>query len=138
AAAAPILLDRRGMRFVIFGLTVSSSWGNGHATLWRALCKALARRRHEVVFFERDVPYYAMHRDLAALPQGELCLYPSWDEILPVARRHLADADVAMVTSYCPDGIAASHLVLESSVPVRSFYDLDTPVTLARLTAGEP
>ena len=87
------------MKLVIFGLTISSSWGNGHATLWRGLCKALARRGHEVVFFERDVPYYALNRDLLALPDGELCLYPSWDDALPLARGHLAEADVAMVTS---------------------------------------
>jgi spore maturation protein CgeB len=125
------------MKLVIFGLTISSSWGNGHATLWRGLCKALARRGHEVVFFERDVPYYALNRDLTALPFAELCLYPSWDDALPLACWHLADADVAMVTSYCPDGIAASDLVLDSAVPVRAFYDLDTPVTLARLETGE-
>jgi spore maturation protein CgeB len=126
------------MKLVIFGLTISSSWGNGHATLWRGLCKALARRGHAVVFFERDVPYYALNRDLTTLPYAELCLYPGWDDALPRARRQLADADVAMVTSYCPDGIAASDLVLDSAVPVRAFYDLDTPVTLARLEAGEP
>ena len=103
------------MKFVIFGLTISSSWGNGHATLWRGLCNALARRRHRVVFFERDVPYYALNRDLTTLPCGELCLYPSWDEALPAARRHLADADVAMVTSYCPDGVDATDAVLESA-----------------------
>jgi spore maturation protein CgeB len=126
------------VKLVIFGLTISSSWGNGHATLWRGLCKALARRGHKVVFFERDVPYYALNRDLIELPYGELCLYPIWDEVMPLARWHLADADVAMVTSYCPDGIAASDLVLDSSVEVRTFYDLDTPVTLARLQTGEP
>lgn len=127
------------MKLVIFGLAVSSSWGNGHATLWRGLCKALARRGHHVVFFERDVPYYAAHRDLTALPGGgRLVLYPDWREAVPAARRQLADADAAMVTSYCPDGIAAADLVLDSAVPVRAFYDLDTPVTLARLEAGEP
>jgi spore maturation protein CgeB len=126
------------MKLVIFGLTISSSWGNGHATLWRGLCKALARRGHDVVFFERDVPYYALNRDLLELPYGMLCLYPGWAHALPLARRHLADADVAMVTSYCPDGIAAADVVLESRAEVRTFYDLDTPVTLARLEAGEP
>src|SRR5881275_914110 len=55
------------MKLVVFGLTMSSSWGNGHATLWRGLCRSLVRRGHEVVFFERDVPYYAAHRDLIAL-----------------------------------------------------------------------
>ena len=68
------------MKLVVFGLTVSSSWGNGHATLWRGLCKALARLGHQVVFFERDVPYYAGARDLCDLPGGKLVLYPDWDE----------------------------------------------------------
>lgn len=126
------------MKLVVFGLTISSSWGNGHATLWRGLCRALHRRGHEVVFFERDVPYYAAHRDMTELPGGELALYRSWDEALPSARQHLAEADVAMITSYCPDGIAATDLVLSSGVPVRTFYDMDTPVTLNSLKAGQP
>src|SRR5205823_1978335 len=125
------------MKIVIFGLSVSSSWGNGHATLWRGLCASLARRGHRVVFFERDVPYYADHRDLVDLPGGTLHLYPDWAGILPTAERELADADVGMVTSYCPDGIAASDLTLSSAVPLRVFYDLDTPVTLRRLSGGE-
>jgi spore maturation protein CgeB len=126
------------MKLVIFGLTVSSSWGNGHATLWRGLCKALARRGRQVVFFERDVPYYAAHRDLHDLPSGRLYLYSEWEEIVGPARRQLADADVGMVTSYCPDGVAATELVLASPVSLRAFYDLDAPVTLARLQAGQP
>lgn len=125
------------MKLVIFGLTISSSWGNGHATLWRGLCNALNRRGHRFAFFERDVPYYAAHRDLAELTGGELCLYADWTDAIPAAKRQLSDADVAIVTSYCPDGIAASEIVLQSAVPVRAFYDLDTPVTLARLQAGE-
>ena len=127
------------MRIAIFGLAVSSSWGNGHASLWRGLIAALLAAGHRVAFFERDVPYYAQHRDLRALPPGgELVLYRDWDEALPQARRALAGADAAIVTSYCPDGVAACRLVQESALPVRAFYDLDTPVTLARLEAGEP
>jgi spore maturation protein CgeB len=125
------------MRFVIFGLTVSSSWGNGHATLWRGLWRALARRGHHVVFFERDVPYYAGARDLVELPGGELVLYADWESVRARAQRELADADVAMVTSYCPDGIAATGLVMDAaSCGVRVFYDLDTPVTLENVQAG--
>ncbi|HEX6911857.1 MAG TPA: glycosyltransferase, partial [Longimicrobium sp.] len=121
---------------VIFGLTVSSSWGNGHATLWRGLCRALAARGHDVVFFERDVPYYAHNRDLWQLPGGTLVLYPDWKQALPAARAHLAGADVAMVTSYQADGVAATELVLESPAAVKVFYDLDTPVTLDALAGG--
>lgn len=125
------------MKLVVFGLTVSSSWGNGHATLWRGLIAALARRGVQVVFFERDVPYYAENRDLPALPAGELVLYPDWPAVLGRARRELADADVAMVTSYCPDAGAATELIGEVGVPQAVFYDMDTPVTLARLRDGE-
>ncbi|HLK66757.1 MAG TPA: glycosyltransferase [Bryobacteraceae bacterium] len=126
------------MKLVIFGLSVSSSWGNGHATLWRGLCGALSQRGHRVVFFERDVPYYANTRDLFELPgSGDLVLYSEWAEALPAARAHLRDADVAITTSYCPDAVAASDLAMESGRPLRVFYDLDTPVTLARLEAGE-
>ena len=124
------------MKLVVFGLTISSSWGNGHATLWRGLVKALVRRGHRVVFFERDVPYYAGARDLWEIPGGELVLYPAWDAVLPYAKSHLADADVAMVTSYCPDGVAAAALALDSPAALRVFYDLDTPVTLDGLRSG--
>jgi spore maturation protein CgeB len=124
------------MKLVIFGLTISSSWGNGHATLWRGLLSALIARGHDVTFFERDVPYYASHRDLTELPGGRLVLYSSWDEIISDARRELRDADVGMVTSYCPDGIAATELVLESN-STHVFYDLDTPVTLDQLRLGK-
>ncbi|MDB5409934.1 MAG: hypothetical protein JWL84_4846 [Rhodospirillales bacterium] len=126
------------MKLVIFGLTVSSSWGNGHATLWRGLFRALLSQDCRIVFYERDVPYYAEHRDLRELPPGgTLRLYDDWAEAVAPAVRDLAYADIAIVTSYCPDGIAASNLVLSSAAGLRVFYDLDTPVTLARLAAGE-
>jgi spore maturation protein CgeB len=126
------------MRLVIFGLTVSSSWGNGHATLWRGLLRALAQRGHQVVFFERDAPYYAANRDLRELPgRGELVLYREWDDVLPRARAELRDADAAMVTSYCPDGIAATQLLADGGTSgVSVFYDMDTPVTLENLREG--
>jgi spore maturation protein CgeB len=125
------------MKLVVFGLSVSSSWGNGHAVLWRALIRALAADGHCVVFFERDVPWYAQHRDLTEIEGGRLVLYDEWNQVRPAARRELSDADAAMVTSYCPDGIATTELVLEAP-GVHVFYDLDTPVTLARLAVDEP
>jgi spore maturation protein CgeB len=125
------------MKIVIFGLAVSSSWGNGHATLWRGLCQALAGLGHRLVFFERDTPYYAAHRDLAPPHDWTLRLYRDWDDACGSAERELGDADVGMVTSYCPDGIAATALLMSSRARVRCFYDMDTPVTLQRLGAGE-
>ncbi len=126
------------MKVVVFGLTVSSSWGNGHATLWRGLLKALIRRGHDVVFFERDTDYYRQNRDLHALEGGDLVLYPDWDSVASRAVRAVAEADVALVTSYCPDAAAAERAVLDAPRATRVFYDLDTPVTLAALDAGRP
>lgn len=124
------------MKIVIFGLTISSSWGNGHATVWRALCRPLIARGHEIVFFEHDVPYYSEHRDLHQLDGGTLRFYETWDDVAAIARAELREADAGIVTSYCPDAVAATELIW-SSPALRIFYDLDSPVTLARLRAGE-
>lgn len=125
------------MKIVIFGLTISSSWGNGHATLWRGLCKALARLGHCVVFFERNRSYYESARDWHASPGTSLVIYEGWWETRDVIVRHLMDADVAIVTSYCADATAACDLILDFPHVLGVFYDLDTPVTLANLEAGE-
>ena len=126
------------MRIVIFGLTVSSSWGNGHATLWRGLCRALSARGHVVTFYERDVPYYASSRDLTELPGGgRLVLYERFAEVRSEAARLCDGADLVLTTSFCPDGKEAAHLVLSSRAAIKAFYDLDTPVTLNSLDHGE-
>jgi spore maturation protein CgeB len=121
------------MRIVVFGLSITSSWGNGHATLWRALVRALADRGHEVTFFERDVPWYAAHRDLRSPPGVSVVLYDDWAEAKP--QQAVDRADAIIVTSYCPDARAAA--ALPRSGARRVFYDLDTPVTLALLDAGD-
>jgi spore maturation protein CgeB len=126
------------VKIVIFGLSVSSAWGNGHATLLRGLFRALNNDGHQIHFFERDTPYYAAHRDAVSLPFADLHYYSDWDENLAPAKQELSTADVAIVTSYCPDGAAACDLVLNSNIPRTAFYDMDTPVTLSRLERGEP
>lgn len=126
------------MKIVIFGQSISSSWGNGHATLWRGLVKALVRRGNRVVFLERDTPERAEHRDLREIPGAELLLYDRWEDVAAAAQGHADEADVAMVTSGCADGASASHLVLGSKARRTVFYDLDTHITLARSERGEP
>lgn len=131
--------ERRGatVKLVVFGLTMSSSWGNGHATLWRSLAKGLARLGHSLTFFERDVSYYQLHRDLSEMPNGRLVLYRDWQTARADAREELLTAGAGLVTSYCPDARAATELLFESRVPIRAFYDLDTPVTLSRVLTGD-
>jgi spore maturation protein CgeB len=125
------------MKIVVFGLTITSSWGNGHATLWRGLLRALARRGWKVVFFERDTSYYAQNRDLRELGGVAIHLYSDWSDIQPLAASEMRDADVGVVSSYCPDAERAGEVVLSAARGARLFYDLDTPVTLGRLQRGE-
>ena len=126
------------MKIVIFGLTLSSSWGNGHATLWRGLISALGARGHDIVFFEKDVPYYAAHRDFTSFPSAQLVLYSDWTAVASMALRHVAGADATIVTSYCPDSNIACRLSFDAAPrALHVFYDLDTPVTVARVNAGE-
>ncbi|MDB5597683.1 MAG: hypothetical protein JWM36_4644 [Hyphomicrobiales bacterium] len=127
------------MKLVVFGLTISSSWGNGHATLWRGLCRSLTAMGWTVVFYERNLPFYAQARDFVDMPgRGALRLYGDWADVEQNAQRDLQDADAAIVTSYCPDGIAATELIVRSPCARRVFYDLDTPVTLDDLEQGRP
>ena len=125
------------MKFVICGLSISSSWGNGHATLLLGLFRALHSKGHEIHFFERDTPYYASNRDATSFPFVHLHLYSEWVQVCSTVKKHLDDADAAMVTSYCADGLSACDLILGSRVPQKVFYDMDTPVTLTRLARGE-
>ena len=123
------------MRLVVLGLSLSSSWGNGHATTYRALLKAFADRGHDVLFLERDVPWYAQHRDLPDPDFCDLALYGDLDG-LDAHRAAIAAADAVIVGSYVPDGVAAGARVLDWARGTRAFYDIDTPVTLAALEAG--
>ena len=121
------------MKIVVFGLSITSAWGNGHATTFRALLGALHRRGHNIVFYEKNVEWYASNRDLPSPACCKLRLYEDWSVIAADVRRELDNADVGVVGSYFPDGIAAIEELLESRVPVKAFYDIDTPITVSRL-----
>ena len=124
------------MRLVVLGLSLSSSWGNGHATTFRALLKEFAARGHDILFLERDVPWYADHRDVADPDYCRLEFYsdlPALDEW----RSEIASADAVIVGSYVPEGVEVSRFVQTHARGVTAFYDIDTPVTLAKLRRGD-
>jgi spore maturation protein CgeB len=122
---------------VLLGLSITSSWGNGHATTYRGLVRELVRRGHRVTFLERDVPWYADNRDLPRPPWGRTELYRGLDELKDRFGRAVALADVVVVGSYVPEGAAIGGWVVERARGMTAFYDIDTPVTLARLARGD-
>lgn len=124
------------LNIVVFGLSITSSWGNGHATTFRSLLKALHRRGHQLSFFEKDVPWYANNRDLPAPPFCETILYRSLDEV-DSYKPTLATADMVIIGSYVPDSHRLVEKVRRFTPACLAFYDIDTPVTLAKLDAGD-
>jgi spore maturation protein CgeB len=124
------------VKIVVFGLTLSSSWGNGHATPYRAILRALKQRGVDITFFEKDVEYYALRRDFSDCDYCRLVLYPNWDELRSFALRQCEEADVVMTASYVPEGARIADEILHLQRPLRVFYDLDTPITLKALRTG--
>jgi spore maturation protein CgeB len=118
---------------VFLGLTLTSSWGNGHAVTYRGLVRELVRAGHRVLFLERDVPWYAAHRDLPRPEAGELALYGSLEELEALHADRVAAADLVLVGSYVPQGIDVARWVLRTATGRTAFYDIDTPVTVAAL-----
>jgi spore maturation protein CgeB len=121
---------------VFLGLSITSAWGNGHATTYRALLRELARRGHGLLFLERDVPWYADHRDLPRPPYCRTNLYHDPADLDRHYRAAVADADAVVVGSFVPDGIEVGRWVQRTARGLSVFYDIDTPVTLAAL-AGQ-
>lgn len=121
------------MRFVVIGLSITSSWGNGHATTYRALLKELSALGHDILFLEQDVPYYASNRDLEQPDFCELGLYPSLEALQQRYHEQVSEADVVIVGSYVQQGVAVGQWVMKTAKGLTAFYDIDTPVTLAKL-----
>ncbi|HYG74523.1 MAG TPA: glycosyltransferase [Planctomycetota bacterium] len=121
------------LNIVILGLSITSSWGNGHATTYRALVRELHMRGHDVLFLERDMPWYAENRDMPQPPFGRTELYASLDELKNRYEKQISAADCVIVGSYVPEGIALGEWVTATARGLKAFYDIDTPVTLARL-----
>ncbi|MGY3551609.1 spore maturation protein CgeB [Bradyrhizobium sp. USDA 4472] len=124
------------LSIVVVGLSVTSSWGNGHATTYRALIEALARRGHHVTFLERDVAWYREHRDLTKPDSWTVEIYQSLKDVPRRFGQLIRSADLVIIGSYVPDGIAISEWITRQARGITAFYDIDTPVTLARIDQG--
>ena len=126
-----------GLRIIFLGLSVTSSWGNGHATTYRGLLKELRRLGHDVTFLERDVPWYAKHRDTLPPSLGDVFLYADTDDLADRFSSRIKHADVVILGSFVPEGSKVLRWLLEMARGAVVFYDIDTPVTVAKLYSGD-
>lgn len=127
----------RPLNIVILGLSLSSSWGNGHATTYRALLRGLHSLGHRITFLERNVPWYAEHRDLHEPDFCQLTYYDRVEDLSAVHGDRIRRADVVIVGSFVPEGVAVIDKAATLSTGSFCFYDIDTPVTMSRLSSGD-
>ncbi|MFW5774862.1 MAG: glycosyltransferase, partial [Chitinivibrionales bacterium] len=128
-------MNAPSLDIVFIGLTITSSWGNGHATTYRGLTYELSSRGHSVLFLERDVPWYASNRDMPTLQGVNVRLYNSLEQLQDTYADAIRRADIVIVGSYVPDGIDVGDWVIKTADGVTAFYDIDTPVTLSCLAS---
>lgn len=98
--------------------------------------RALARRGHQITFFERDVEYYAKRRDFLRCDYCDLVLYSSYGDIRELALEKMRQSDIVLTASYVQEGSRINDDVLSLAAPKKVFYDLDTPITLGKLREG--
>lgn len=130
-------MNRKPLNITILGLSITSSWGNGHATTFRALVKELDKAGHKVTFLERDVPWYAENRDLANPEYCKTILYKDLEELKNNYATTVSTADFVIVGSYVPEGVPVGEWVCQTARGIKAFYDIDTPVTLAKLERND-
>ncbi|MES2645831.1 MAG: glycosyltransferase [Bacteroidota bacterium] len=130
-------MNTEALNIVILGLSITSSWGNGHATTFRGLANALHQRGHNISFLERNKPWYANARDLPDPTYCKTILYDSIEELTGKYSSLIANADLVIVGSYVPEGVAVGKLVIDIAGGVTAFYDIDTPITLSKLECGD-
>lgn len=125
------------MKIAVFGLAITSSWGNGHAVTWRSLLRGAHELGHDITFYERDQPWYARHRDLTAPEYCQVRLQTDLAQALADARWEARQADCVVVGSYVQDGPLILRELLAGGSAQIVFYDIDTPITLAALEKNE-
>jgi spore maturation protein CgeB len=125
------------MKIIIVGLSISSSWGNGHATTYRSLLRALAARGHDLIFLERNTKWYAEHRDLTRPSFCELGLYESLRDLRIQFSQKIKAADLIMLGSYVREGIEIGEWLIRTARGAVVFYDIDTPVTMAKIAQAD-
>ena len=123
------------MKIFVFGSSLTSSYWNGAATYYRGIYKNLSALGHEVTFAEPDIYGRQQNRDTDQITYAEVVVYETPRQVDSLLAR-ACDADLVVKHS----GVGADDELLEAGVlECRSsetrvaFWDVDAPVTLARV-----
>src|SRR5579885_1240711 len=87
------------MDIAFYGSSLLSSYWNGAATYYRGLLADLARRGHEITFYEPDAFDRQQHRDIDPPDWAKVEVYPAAEEAACAVIAKARDADVVVKAS---------------------------------------
>lgn len=118
---------------VVIGLSISSSWGNGHASAYRGLLCELVKSGYNILFLERANPLFAAHRDFHSDKSFKIEFYTSLKELKKKYGAAVENAQLVIVGSSVTEGAAVGEWVCNAAKGIAAFYDIDTPLTMKNL-----
>ena len=131
------------MKIAFYGSSLLSSYWNGAATYYRGVLSALARRGHEIVFYEPDAFDRQAHRDIEPPDWAKVVVWPATPEGLRAVVAEAPQADVVVKASgvgVFDDELVAQTMRAARKEALRIFWDVDAPATLAEIRSrpGHP
>jgi spore maturation protein CgeB len=127
--------NRRPLKIVILGRSITFSPGCGHAATYRGLLRELTARGHDVLFLERALE--GNGSDLPYPTSGRTERYSSLKELKARFVSAIRGADFVMVGSHLNEGIEIGEWVTRIAEGATAFYDFDAAQTMANLTKGD-
>ena len=127
------------MKIAFYGSSLLSSYWNGAATYYRGLLSDLARRGHAITFYEPDAFDRQKHRDIEPPDWAEVRVYEATEEACRAVIAEAARADVVVKASgvgVFDDVLLEGVMAASRPEPIRLFWDVDAPATLAELGAN--
>jgi spore maturation protein CgeB len=129
------------MKIAFYGSSLLSSYWNGAATYYRGLLRDLARRGHEITFYEPDAYDRQAHRDVDPPDWARVMVWPATEAMALRMSEEAASADVVVKASgvgVFDDLLLARVMAAARPDAIKIFWDVDAAATLDEMRAAGP
>jgi spore maturation protein CgeB len=129
------------MNIAFYGSSLLSSYWNGAATYYRGLLRDLARRGHDITFYEPDAYERQTHRDLDPPEWARVVVWPATEAMARQVSEEAAAADVVVKASgvgVFDDLLLAQVMSAARADAIKVFWDVDAAATLDEIRAAGP
>lgn len=128
------------MKIAFYGSSLLSSYWNGAATYYRGILGELAKRGHEITFYEPDAFDRQKHRDIDPPDWCRSVVYPATEDAMRAVLSEAAAADIVVKANGV--GVFDRELlegVVAGARPgaLKIFWDVDAAATLDEMRGDE-